>query len=669
MKAELSLLAAFLTIGALRPPGVTGQLFLYPWLGLLPGLALVSWLMPRDSRAVRITLGICLSPLLATVIAWLLIRAGLPFRSAALAITAASALGFAAACLRPRMAAEPSLLRLPRGVLAVALGLAALLLAVPLINPYIFIRGDSWLHGGIVMELLERGFPPEDARMAGLHLNYVWFFNFFIALLASIHGQDPFPFMTLLNVANGFATVALVGLTARRLWGGDRAPLAAAALITLGLNAGAFLLWPLQLVRALAGEVTGFAEIARQIHNIEFGTARIIYDLSAPYAEMVSFLDKLLVGTALNFGYLHMTLFLWAMTSWLGDGRRIALLCLSLSAASMMFFHSVVGLSVVPMGLSVLGLAWLMRPRWRWLPARGALAWAATAVIAGTLVALPYTRSITSGWTPEKAGFAHRFLQFNPSLPWTLLSSCFFALILMRRPLIESWRARRPLPILMAAFAAGMAVFACFVNLPERNAVKFVYEFFTPCVLLAAPAFAETAERLWRDRRGLGMALALLFIVPAVLTVHGYLLDSTGNTRSFLHTGPGEAELYAWMRTTTPTHAVLVDRGYRDLISVRGRRRLFLGTDQPPERAAFPAPEMRRRQRVMTDLYGPLAAPDSTLAGLQSLGRPVYVLFRPDDPSAIPDPWQRLLEAAPGSRVVYDLDGYRVVRLPSGEGS
>ena len=663
MTFERLLLLASLVIGGLRPAGMLGPFFVYPWLGIFPGLALVLWRMPRDPASVRWTVALCISPLISTVAAWALIRAGFGVTPAALLVSMAGWIGCAVAVLRTPQASDPSREGVPGAVVAWGIGLAAILLAIPVINPYIFVRGDSWIHGGIVAELLERGFPPEDARMAGLRLNYVWFFNFFIALLTGIHGQDLFRFMTLFNVANGLATVMLTGLIARRLWGGTRAPLAAAVLLTLGLNAGAFLLWPFNLLRAMTGDVQGTPEIQRQLGNIAFGTARIIYDLRAPLAEMASFLDKLLVGTAVNFAYLQMSFFLWALMVWLGDGRRAALAWLAVAASGMMLFHSVVGLSVLPVALSTLGLAWILRGRWEWLPSRGALAWAIAAGLAGMLATLPYMRSITAGWAPEKAGFEHRFLQFNESYPWTLLSSCFFPLLLLRKPLAAIWREQRPLPLLLAAYAAGMAVFACFVHLPAHNSIKFVYEFFTACVLLAAPAFAAAAEHAWRRRRGWGMALALLFIVPTALTVHGYLVDPTGKQRPELNPKPGEENLYVWLRAGTPRDAVVVDRNYRDLIAVKGRRRLFLGTDQPPDLAAFPAPEMRRRQSVMTDLYGPMSRPDSVVAGLRLPGRTVFVVFRPEDGLASPAPWNRLVAAAPGSMVAYDLDGYVVVRM------
>ncbi len=657
------ILLVSLALGALGLPGLAGELAVYPWLGLFPGLALSAWLAPRERPFVRTALAFAISPLVSTAAGWLLVRAGLTLGAAAWILSAAGALAWAAALLRPRATAWPAR-PLPAGAKAWAVATGIVLLAVPALNPYLYVRGDSWLHGGIVMELAERGFPPQDARMAGIPLNYVWFFNLFVALLMKLRNQDPFRFMFLLNAANGFATVALVARIAHRLWNDRRAPAAAAALLTLGLNAGSYLLWPLYLVRVWGGSVRGWTRLAQLAGGVEPGTARIIYSLRAPFAEMVSFLDKLLVGTGLNFSYLQMTLFLWAMLDWLEDRRGRTLVWLAASAAGMMFFHSVVGLSAIPLAMAVLGLAWLMRARWGWLPPRGMLAAAAGAAAAGVAVSLPYMRSITAGWQPARAGFHHQFLQLNPTLPWTLLTACFFPLWFARRPLAESWAARRSAPLLLAAFALSMAVFACVVHLPEENQIKFVYEFFTPCVLLAAPAFAEWVARGWREARAATAVMLLAcFAVPALLTLHGYLVDPTGRWRAELHPRPGEAALYRWMRERTPGDAVVVDRDFRDLAMVRARRRLFLGTDQPPELAAFPRQELLRRQRVMADVFGGLVRPDSTVAGLRALGAPILVLYRAEDPQGVAAPWRRLVEAAPGSRLVYDSGGYRVVRL------
>lgn len=665
MSIDLGLLLVSLALGGLLPPGIASEAAVYLWLGLFPGLALVSAWMPRESASVRIALGLAVSPVIACVAAWLLVRAGLSFVTAAIVIAMASWAGTASVALARRPGgSEPEVPT--RGAVTWSVGLALVLFLIPVVNPYIFVRGDSWIHGGIVTELLERGFPPEDARMAGLKLNYVWFFNFFIALLTAIRRQDLFHFMALFNVASGYSTVLLTTLLAQRIWGRGRAPLAAAVLLTLGLNAGAFLLWPLNLLRMWTGKVTGTDELWRQLHLIHWGTARIIYDVHAPFADMISFLDKLLVGTALNFAYLQMTLWLWALGAWLEDRRRSTLILLALSAAGMMFFHSVVGLSTLPIGIGVCALAWLLKPRFAWLPERGALAAAAVASALGALTTAPYMLSITAGWAPEKAGFRHQFIAFNPTLPWSLATACFFVLWWSWKPVVRSWREGRALPILLAAFAIAMSVFSFFVRLPEHNAVKFIYEVFTPCAVLAAPAAADLAASLWRTRRAAFVVLASLFVIPTALTVHGYLVDPTGSTREELHPVAGEEALYLWLRESTPANAVVVDRGFRDLVAVKAKRRLFLGTDQPPELAAFPAGEMRRRQAIMSDLYGSLAAPDSVIAGLRTLGRPVYVVFRPNDLPAIPRPWDRLVGGGSDARVVYEFDGFHVVKLPVG---
>jgi len=645
-------------------PGLAGEILVYPLLGVIPGWVLAASLLPGAARSLRIAVALALAPLVTCVLGWLLVAMGTSFVRAAWVIAGAGWVVMLGHLVRTwRSERNADLDRLPAAAVAWALGLALVLLLVPVINPYIFIRGDSWIHGGIVTELRQHGFPPEDARMAGVRLSYVWFFNFFIALLASVHDGNLFHFMTLSNVACAFATVLLAAQIARRVWRSPEAATATAVLLTLGLNAGAFLLWPLNLARAAFGKVRGWSEALRLLHGIEFGSARIIYSLGAPFAEPLSFLDKLLVGTAVNLAYLHMTLYLWALIVWLEERRRSALVLLTFAAAGTMFFHSVVGLSVLPVSAGLLVLTWLARSRFAWLPERGASLAALVATLAGMALTAPYMRSITAGWAPEKAGFRHRFLQFEPSIPWTIATACAFVLVWSLPAVRRGWDDRRPLPVLLAAWAAAMIGFACAVDLPYGNTVKFVYEIFTPCAVLASPVALERFDALKTGRRLRGALVALCFLVPTLLTLHGYLVDPTGRTREELHPVAGEDRLYAWMRRDTSPEAVMVDAGFRDLIAVKGARRLYLGTTQAPDLAAFPAPEMARRRAVMQDLYGALPQPDSTVARLRALGRPLYVLYRPNDTLAVASPWRRLLAATGPGSDVYDRDGFHVVRV------
>src|SRR6185503_8115340 len=148
---------------------------------------------------------------------------------------------------------------------------------------------------------LEAGIPPEDPRFAGIPLHYVWFYNLFAAMLGAMRGHAPFGFMVMLNAATAFATVALSGVIANELWKRREAAIGGAVLAVVGFNAGAWLLWPVNLGRALIGDVRGMPGIVRELKGIEIGHARVIYSLSAPLAHMTSLLDKLLVGSPMAY--------------------------------------------------------------------------------------------------------------------------------------------------------------------------------------------------------------------------------------------------------------------------------------------------------------------------------------------------------------------------------
>jgi hypothetical protein len=208
-----------------------------------------------------------------------------------------------------------------------------------------------------------------------------------------------------------------------------------------------------------------------------------------------------------------------------------------------------------------------------------------------------------------------------------------------------------------------MAVFSGVVHLPLDNESKFVFQVFFPLALIGGAAFLPET-RAFLARRGPvvgGLVLALVFLLAPALTLVGYTLDPERRTRPELNPAPGEEALYAWIRRDTPPDAVFVDHQGRDLIMVKGRRRLWVGTISGPDKAGFPAAEMAARRAVEADLYGALATPSDDAAALAGLGRPAYVLYRAADfPGA--RPWAAL-EGAPRFERAYDRDGFTVYRV------
>jgi hypothetical protein len=664
-----------LGLAGLFLPGAAGDIAAFAWLGAFPGLALARLLLPGAPAATRWTLGLALSPLVAAVAGWALLAAGQPLATAARIVAMAGWILYAGgeARLAAGVGSENDA---PAAAPAWAWSLAAAaFVAIPLASSeWLRVRSDTWVHAGIVWEIVERGIPPEDPRFAGLPLNYVWFYNLFVALAGALR-PVPAPFTTM-AVANVTWVALLVWLGWQLAWcvWRERRPAGAALpLLLTGLNAGALALWPLWFLRALRGEVRGADEARRILAGAEWSGVDVMRQLSAPFAWMVNAWDKFMVGTALGYAYVLLLVWLWAGARWLADPRAERppgappawrwLVVAGAAAAGMMLFHSVVGLSVIPVSVGAcLLLALLGRRGSVAIPPARALALAA-AGLAGLAAAWPYFRSISGGWTPERAGFAHRYLQVDWPMPWTLLTACGLTVVVawpgIRRVLAE----QRVAGLWLAAWTLGMAGFAIVVHLPEGNESKFVWQVFAPLAILGGAAFPGVLAA-WRARLGRFAAAALvvfLFVLPSALLFRGFLLDRSAATAPETRRRPGESALYRWVRHATPASAVFVDDHSRDVLLVEGRRRLLAGTPHAAERAAFPRDQLLRRRAVSRDLYGATADLPGDARLLDSLAAPAYVLYR-DGEHAAPAPWAALEHDAAGFARVYAADGFRVYK-------
>lgn len=662
-----------LGVAGLFLPGVPGDIAAFVWVGVFPGLALGRLFMPGAPRPTRWILGLALSPLAATVVGWALVQAGQPLATAARIVGLGGWFLFAGGEARALAASaardeDPPSDRVAWGWVAAATAFVALPM---LVSEWARVRSDSWVHAGIVWEILERGLPPQDPRFAGLPLNYVWFYNFFIALLGALRpGSSPF---THIAVANACWMATLVWLGFALAWALHRSRHAARTALPLlltGLNAGALLLWPLWLLRALRGEVRGAAEVQRIVAHSEWNGIGVMRELCAPFAYMVNAWDKYMVGTALGYAYLLMVLALWAALRWLTDDRTAVagrpapwrwLLVVGAAAAGMMLFHSVVGLSAIPVSLGASLLLFGLATREPRLGEPRRYLLLVTAFAAGLGATLPYFRSISRGWDPGTSGVQHEFLHLSLPMPWTLITACGLMLWLAWPTLVRLLRERSVAGTWTIAWLAGMTAFACVVHLPEDNEFKFVWMVFVPLALMAA---GSAPERLAAVQRRVGPATAgvLVFVflaLPSLLLLRGFLIDRGGDTAAETVRTAGDVSCYAWIRDRTPRVSVFLDHESRDVLLVEGRRRLLAGTPFGPERAAFPREALLRRRAIMADLYGPAADLAGDAAGLDSLGAPVYVLYRTEDFGAA-TPWAALDADSVHFERVY-ADGGRLI--------
>ena len=666
-----------LGVTGLLLPGPAGDIAAFVWLGVFPGLALVRLVLPGRARLTQWTLGVALAPLVSTVVGWALLQAGQPMASTARLLGVGGWILFAggearALTSRAHTADDAPADRVVWGWTLLAVAFVVL----PMVfSEWARVRSDSWVHAGIVWEIAERGVPPQDPRFAGLPLNYVWFYNLFVALLGSLRpGSSPFTHMATANAVWIATLVALGANLAWTVWRTRAAVRGAVPVLLLGLNAGALLLWPLWLLRALRGEVRGMAEVGRIVREAHWNGVEVMHQLCAPFAWMVNAWDKFMLGTALGYAYLLMLVALWAGVRWLSDARdgdRSSgawrwLVVAFMAAAGMMLFHSVVGLSAIPVSLGACLLMALLATREPKLgPASRPLALAA-ALAAGLAVAMPYFRSIMRGWDAGRSGVQQHFLHLDVFMPWTLATACGVTLWLAWPALVRIVRERTPAGAWLACWLLGMTAFALLVQLPEHNEFKFVWMVFAPLAVIGGDSAAAQLTHLQR-RLGptlAGVLLFVAFVLPSLLLLRGFLVDPAAADAPEVVRAPGDAACYAWVRTATPRDAVFLDHHSRDVLLVEGRRRLLAGTPYGPERAAFPAAALMRRRAVMADLYGPATDLAGDAACLDSLGAPTYVLYRAED-FAGAAPWTALDADTARFERVYAAEGRLVYRRRS----
>jgi len=669
----LSVLAA----AGLLAPGLAGRAGLYVWLGVFPGMAVGRLLLPRAAGITRWTLGLALSPIVSAVAGWALLRAGFDLATGAKLVGVAGWLLFAGGEARSIGAGtdDPHAAPVTRFAWAWSLGAAAFVAVLMGLNPWSLVRSDAWTHAAIIGEIRLHGVPPTDPRFLGLHLNYVWIFQLFIAQLTAIRGQDPFVFMALLNVVTAGVMFWLVWQLAWDVWGGERAARGTLALFTFGLNAGAWLLLPLQFVYAFTGEVTGMAEVRRQLALMHPGSWDVIYLLAAPFAWMVQFWDKITLGNPLGYAFLFLLLHFVALGRLLrGGGGRWLAVAFAAGLGSVLP-HSVLGIGMIPVTTGAVALGLLLRRRHPWLPRPGAVLpfWAATT--AGFAAGLPYLVSIASGWREQSTGVVHHWIQPGWRMPWTLATACGVTMLFAWPGIRTAWRERRPLPAWLSIWALGVVLMQCIVHLPEGNEHKYVWVAFAVLAILGGASFLPTLER-WRVRWGrvrVSLAFALVFLVPPVALLQGALRDPMRTQAPALAPRPGETRMLEWVRDSTSADDVFLEADGRDLLTVQGPRRMLVATRAGAEKAAFPESGLERRRAVSADLFGPVAhfgADADTLAGIVARVRrttpvgTVYLLYRESDETPGDEPWRRL-EAAAGGRAVkrYDADGFRVYAL------
>ncbi len=486
---------------------------------------------------------------------------------------------------------------------------AALLLGDPWLPP----RADGWFHAGVVLQVAERGLPPEDPWFAGLRLLYFWGTHAWAALWLVLAPQlSVWTPLLALNLSAAAATLWAVAALARAL-GADARVAGWAAVLTV--VAWSPFGWIHVAARAAVGEVRGWSEVVR---IVESGVDPLCFMLASGqlHASMAFHGDKALVITPFGMGLALFVLGLLAACAAWRETRHAW--TLAAVGAAALFVHTVVGYALTLLGIGYAGLLGLAALRRQPGAIPRAVAMLAAAV--GPAIALaPYLQMITAG----KRG------QLALALSREAVGTALLGVGLSVTAAAWWWRRRRAgaEPLLVATLI--LSALALVLRLPESNQSKFFN-------LLALATVAPAAITLcgWIDAGGARTrplrwaALALLLTPTPLLSLWGFASERGHSTMSWRMPSPEAVDVFTWARSHTEPEALFADLGgARELFTISGRSVLWGGSDG--ERDWGHAPEaLDVRRRTVTALCTGAPLPDDGTRLLARLQRPVVVVAR-----------------------------------------
>jgi hypothetical protein len=508
------------------------------------------------------------------------------------------------------------------------------------LNRYVLLRSDTFVHAPIVGEILDRGIPPLDPRLPHAAIRYPWFYHLFAACVVRLAGLSVFGALGLLNVMSTFAFPYVVARLAARFTRRAVHIVSAQFIAVAGLGSASWILWPVVLLRTLTGEVKGLAEVARILGQIDLNSYRVVYFLTPSWTLMVNVPDRFFTVSPFNHAIdLFLLCFMLVLSR---DAQRRAPVRTAVGivfvivGAFLMHVVSGVALILTSAGAGILLMASrLLRIGER--PDRfQTLVVPALALLAGILC-LPYFKSLTGG-EGERVAMQH-YLYFGTANFLTIVAplvGLFFIIGSLVRYLLHVEISER------AALGAWMIVLffinIC-INLPGQAELKFALLFLAFLGLPTSIMLVDWLASAKRTRRAFALVwLTILFVVPMVLTGRGFLLDAptTGALRNACAPSADRLNLYEWIHTQTPVTSVVAELSDDNYTPLYAHRHTFVQWSGLNSLLGYAGGMIDRDTAIRDEIFSEKPLPEPTVDHLRSLEYDLYVIVWADDRTSHP---------------------------------
>ncbi|MBU8920967.1 MAG: hypothetical protein KOO63_03820 [Bacteroidales bacterium] len=460
---------------------------------------------------------------------------------------------------------DPADESLPTGIFIISGAFACTIALSYIFNDILLIRSDAWYHASVVAEISKNGIPPMETWLADSPIRYMWIYHLFLASWKNLSGLTVFPAMGFFNVMSALSFPFLISRVVSVFSNEKKYLLWVPAFSIAGMVIASWVLWPLGLARALSGEVRGMEEITRILGQarVQLDGVAVTYFLTPYKALMINFLDKFITVTPFSYS-LDLFLLGFSVILFSRVDRSITarnMVTLFVSALGALLFHVIIGISFAgtAVGTGIL-LCVLSRIR----KEKGSFAQSAAIPVTALLAILasyPYISSLGATSTNGGNFFAEHF-----HLGITNAITIFFPLIILFPFLFG---AIRKIAVLSdRKYSVLAAVLICllglnlFFNLPTHNESKLLFPFF---LVLGIPVFIEIIKSWSEAARSkktlLSLWLALLFLVPLLLTFRGYLITEPRGTHETRRQNLDENDrlAYEWILENTSPNAVIAE--------------------------------------------------------------------------------------------------------------
>lgn len=609
---------------------------------VVPGLVLVMAAARGVSRADRILFALLLSPIMLAILAaaggFLF---GDLFLSARIILAVLSLLCAVLLFLGRAREEQPGAVRIPRATVIVSLVYGGLVLASYLANRYLLITSDSWYHAAVVREVAERGIPPGEPLLADFPIRYMWFYHVFEALWIRLSGLALFPALGSFNVINACIWPFMIARFVSCLTDNRRAIIFATLLTVAGLDAATWIFWPIELIRAFTGDVTGLAEVRRIVAQVEIGGRGVIHFLAPLGSWNINFSDKFLTITIMNYSF---NLFLLAAVLALGKdflsrfGPRVVLFTIILGV---FLFHVVAGILLLATVIGACVLLYLVRRArlGEGMGARDCARMLIPALLVVPIAAVYFVSLTGSGGARAEGGSLSRYFQFG----YRNLLTIVFPLIILFVPARKALRSlvsggTRKTRLLLGWIVTLLAM-NLFVNIGTVGEKKLIYYLF---LLMGPPIYIQLhgmiAKRSGARRYAMIAAVLVLFAVPPALTFRGFIMERPEDeiwTRRYCITDE-DRRYFDWIEHHTSRDAVIVANNIYHLEPVYAGRRNFYSWYYVV-RSLYKGGGVDAYGDIQTALFGQGELGGDVVDAMGRIGKKLYVAVWKEDLEA--GPW------------------------------